>query len=126
MLLEDQILASGLSHPMGEAHRVGHEERPTVGRRMGLPGNQSERSVNPRRSDDHRTAVNSMPVPRRIWPARTLGPVRSPRYALSTLRVIHHWLWRSTTTANRCAIRARSSISFAVKPPGRSVTNVTM
>jgi hypothetical protein len=44
MLLEDQILA----HPMGEAHRVGHEERPTVGRRMGLSGNQSERSVNPR------------------------------------------------------------------------------
>jgi hypothetical protein len=29
-------------------------------------GKRSERSVKPRRSDDHSTAVSSMPVPRRI------------------------------------------------------------
>ena len=51
----------------------------------------------PAAANSFSTPVNSTPVPRRIWPARTLGPVRSPRYALSTLRVIHHWLWRSTT-----------------------------
>ena len=44
-----------------------------------VPGRRSERAVKPRRSDDHNTAVISSPVPRRIWPARTFGPVLGPR-----------------------------------------------
>ena len=38
-----------------------------------------ERAVKPRRSDDHSTALISSPVPRRIWPASTFGPVLAPR-----------------------------------------------
>jgi AraC family transcriptional regulator len=46
---------------------------------------RSDRSVKPRKSDDHNTAVISSPMPRRICPARTFGPVLAPAddYSLS-------------------------------------------
>src|SRR6266498_166875 len=67
-----------------------------TGTKLRPPGRRSDRAVKPRRSEDHSTALISSPVPRRIWPASTRGPVLAPRWALSTFREIALWLCIST------------------------------
>ena len=42
-------------------------------------GKWSESRVKPRKSEDQSTAAIAWPLPRRIWPASTFGPVCGPR-----------------------------------------------
>ena len=85
-------------------------------------GNRSDSSVKLRKSDDHNTAATAPPVPRRIWPAKTRGPVSGPRWAFSTFSAIMRWLCISTAIESRSVTRVSSAIWRSEKPPGRSVT----